>query len=121
MSSASSAPSRRTATYQTVCSYSAIASQTVVAGCPLGSTRTRRVSATWLKISTGSPAAGGVSYQDEGEYAQMCEDRKNAGYNSGMGEIFRKVAGISSPVQTKCLVDADPDSPGQCSMAGYLA
>merc|ERR1711907_429540 len=40
-------------------------------------------------------SVGGVSYQDEFEFRDMCEDRKNAGYNSGMGEIFRKVAAIS--------------------------
>jgi hypothetical protein len=39
--------------------------------------------------------AGGVKFQDESEYAPMCEDRKRNGYNSGMGEIFRKVAEIS--------------------------
>jgi len=38
---------------------------------------------------------GGVKYQDEVEYAPMCEQRKLSGYNSGMGEIFRKVAAIS--------------------------
>merc|ERR1712217_70338 len=37
----------------------------------------------------------GVKFQDEFEYASMCEQRKNNGYNSGMGEIFRRVAGIS--------------------------
>jgi len=40
----------------------------------------------------------GVSFQDESEYAPMCEQRAAAGYNSGMGEIFRKVAAIS-PVE----------------------
>jgi hypothetical protein len=29
------------------------------------------------------------------EFKDMCEDRKNHGYNSGMGEIFRRVAAIS--------------------------
>ena len=32
---------------------------------------------------------------DEYEYGPMCDDRAAKGYNSGMGEIFRKVAGIS--------------------------
>merc|ERR1712178_374211 len=31
---------------------------------------------------------------------EMCEDRKSQGYNSGMGEIFRKVAAIA-PVQIR--------------------
>merc|ERR1712014_410238 len=34
------------------------------------------------------------------EYAGMCEDRKNHGYNSGMGEIFRRVAAIA-PVEIR--------------------
>merc|ERR1712176_1561481 len=37
----------------------------------------------------------GRTFHHEREFAGMCEDRKNAGYNSGMGEIFRRVAGIS--------------------------
>ena len=37
----------------------------------------------------------GVSYHDEAEYAGMCAQRAAAGYNSGMGEIFRKVAAIA--------------------------
>mmetsp|Transcript_37305 Transcript_37305/g.93683 ORF Transcript_37305/g.93683 Transcript_37305/m.93683 type:complete len:348 (+) Transcript_37305:119-1162(+) len=41
---------------------------------------------------------GGVKFQDEIEYEDQCEDRKRNGYNSGMGEIFRRVAAIS-PVQ----------------------
>ena len=36
--------------------------------------------------------------QDEYEWGPMCKDRARNGYNSGMGEIFRKVAGIS-PIQ----------------------
>ena len=36
-----------------------------------------------------------LRHQDERTFADMCEDRKNNGYNSGMGEIFRKVAAIS--------------------------
>ena len=42
----------------------------------------------------------GVLVQNEYEYKNMCEDRAQNGYNSGMGEIFRKVAAISpiSPV-----------------------
>jgi hypothetical protein len=43
--------------------------------------------------------AGGVQYQHEGDFAAMCEDRKRNNYNSGMGEIFRKVAEIA-PIET---------------------
>jgi len=37
----------------------------------------------------------GKLVQDEFEYAPQCTQRAEAGYNSGMGEIFRKVADIS--------------------------
>ena len=46
-----------------------------------------------------STSASGVAFQDEYEYGTMCADRAKNGFNSGMGEIFRKVASIS-PVQT---------------------
>ena len=39
--------------------------------------------------------ASGVSYQDEHEYAAMCAERERNGHNSGMGEIFRRVAAIT--------------------------
>ena len=42
--------------------------------------------------------AMGTNYQDMYEYGPMCTDRAANGYNSGMGEIFRKVAEIT-PVQ----------------------
>lgn len=37
----------------------------------------------------------GVGFHDEAEFGPMCTDRARNGYNSGMGEIFRKVAAIS--------------------------
>ena len=37
----------------------------------------------------------GLYYQSENEYESMCSQRKRNGYNSGMGEIFRKVAAIT--------------------------
>jgi hypothetical protein len=39
--------------------------------------------------------ANGVLFQDEFEYSGMCQERAASGYNSGMGEIFRRVASIS--------------------------
>jgi len=42
---------------------------------------------------------GGVRFSDEFEWGPMCSDRAAAGYNSGMGEIFRKVAAIT-PITT---------------------
>lgn len=54
---------------------------------------------------TGNPTPGrmskgpsGLPFQDEYEYGPMCQDRARNGYNSGMGEIFRKVAEISPVV-----------------------
>lgn len=37
----------------------------------------------------------GRLFQDEIEYGPMCQQRADKGYNSGMGEIFRKVAAIT--------------------------
>ncbi|CAD7974889.1 unnamed protein product [Amoebophrya sp. A25] len=43
------------------------------------------------------PHLGGrtLQYMNETDFDQMCAHRKAQGYNSGMGEIFRKVAEIS--------------------------
>ena len=49
------------------------------------------------------PVAPPAEWQDEDTFEYHCEDRKNKGYNSGMGEIFREVAGISAiPVDRGC-------------------
>lgn len=40
-------------------------------------------------------ASTNVVYNDEREFKERCEERKQNGYDSGMGEIFRRVAGIS--------------------------
>jgi len=58
---------------------------------------------------------GGVRYQDEAEYAPMCQDRAANGYNSGMGEIFRKVADIS-PILTARRLESTP-APVPASLA----
>merc|ERR1712194_556382 len=47
------------------------------------------------RMSSTSPN-GNTIFQDEWEYREMCRDRAENGYNSGMGEIFRKVAEISA-------------------------
>ena len=39
--------------------------------------------------------ADGTSYHDMGDWDGMCAERARNGYNSGMGEIFRKVAAIT--------------------------
>lgn len=57
---------------------------------------------------------GGVRYQDEAEYGPMCLDRAANGYNSGMGEIFRKVAAIS-PIQTEACTESLPCEAGFAS------
>ena len=41
----------------------------------------------------------GFSFQDEAEFEPSCTDRAANGYNSGMGEIFRRVAQIN-PIDT---------------------
>ena len=38
---------------------------------------------------------GGHVFQDDVEYSDMCAERASNGYNSGMGEIFRRVAAIT--------------------------
>ena len=46
-----------------------------------------------------SKSHDGQYFQSEHEYENMCEERKRNGYNSGMGEIFRKVAAITPIVR----------------------
>jgi len=58
----------------------------------------------------------GTKYQDEHEYAPMCQDRANNGYNSGMGEIFRRVGAISPiPIQTPPTIQALPGVSDTCA------
>ena len=45
----------------------------------------------------------GLEATDESVFKSHCEDRARMGYNSGMGEIFRQVAGIS-PIQVQAPV-----------------
>jgi len=52
----------------------------------------------------------GETANDEAIFAPHCEERKQMGYNSGMGEIFRKVAGIA-PIQNTTGIGYSP-SPG---------
>ena len=47
----------------------------------------------------------GHVFQDDVEYSDMCADRASNGYNSGMGEIFRRVAAIT-PISTEDAVAA---------------
>lgn len=42
----------------------------------------------------------GQQANEQDQFVDMCKQRADAGYNSGMGEIFRKVAAIS-PIQTQ--------------------
>lgn len=42
-----------------------------------------------------SHGAGGVLFQSEGEYAEHCAERESRGHDSGMGEIFRRAAGVT--------------------------
>jgi len=57
-----------------------------------------------------------LSHMDESIFEQHCKQRAEAGYNSGMGEIFRKVAAIS-PVPITPLIgdtDANCDNESTC-------
>ena len=47
----------------------------------------------------------GPRLQDDVEYSDMCTERASNGYNSGMGEIFRRVAAIT-PISTEDAVGA---------------
>ncbi len=44
--------------------------------------------------------SGGHVFQDDVEYSDMCSQRAANGYDSGMGEIFRRVAAIT-PISTE--------------------
>merc|ERR1712238_7042 len=56
-----------------------------------------------LLVFDGTPTPGRITkntksnlqYHDQREYGPQCVDRAHQGYNSGMGEIFRKVCAIS--------------------------
>jgi hypothetical protein len=65
-----------------------------------------------------SVSPSGVKYQDETEWGPMCTDRANNGYNSGMGEIFRKVAAITEiDIPTAPAIEsnlAPPNTEGTC-------
>ena len=50
--------------------------------------------------------SGNHVFQDDVEYSDMCADRATNGYNSGMGEIFRRVAAITPVGQTEDAVGA---------------
>lgn len=56
--------------------------------------------------------SGMKQFHDEREYKAQCEDRARNGYNSGMGEIFRKVSAVT-PISNDALrLSVDPES--QC-------
>jgi len=61
--------------------------------------------------SLSRPDGSVLLFQDEREYAPQCQDRADNGYNSGMGEIFRKVCAISpiSPQALSAVPATTPD------------
>jgi len=59
----------------------------------------------YVILSLFFDATGDTGKLANDEYRSMCDSRKDAGYNSGMGEIFRRVAAIS-PVKTGPLLIA---------------
>jgi len=48
-----------------------------------------------MSMAVSVERTGYRGYQDEREYKLECEERASNGYNSGMGEIFRKVGAVS--------------------------
>ena len=60
-------------------------------------------------------ALDGTMFQDEAEYAPMCSQRAANGYNSGMGEIFRKVASISPVRIAENTTPELPESANTCA------
>lgn len=48
-----------------------------------------------MSMAVSAERTGYRGYQDEREYKSQCEERALNGYNSGMGEIFRKVCAVS--------------------------
>ena len=67
-------------------------------------------------------STGRRGYQDEREYKSYCEDRAKNNYNSGMGEIFRKVCEVS-PISDEALGlitdDKGADSSPSCELVCY--
>lgn len=68
-----------------------LSSDTLALEAPTIEQRSATLTPTPGRVTT----VAGKLVQDEFEYAPMCKQRANAGYNSGMGEIFRKVADVS--------------------------
>ena len=76
----------------------AAAAAALAAPCATGN----GVAATAVAPAKSTPTPGrmrtgadGTSYHDMGDWDGMCAERARNGYNSGMGEIFRKVAEIA--------------------------
>ena len=66
------------------------------------------------ELVAGESGSGvAVKYQAEAEFAPSCAERAAAGFNSGMGEIFRRVAQIS-PIATS----AEPKAEAEGESAG---
>lgn len=58
--------------------------------------------------------SGRKQFQDEREYNTHCKDRADNGYNSGMGEIFRRVSAVS-PITNEALGNGVDDVPPSCT------
>lgn len=56
------------------------------------------------RMTPANAAFSTGTFQSECEYKTQCSDRASTGYDSGMGEIFRKVAGMSVFKQPPCVV-----------------
>jgi hypothetical protein len=64
------------------------------------------------RVTTVDVKGGSIIFQDEREWPENCKDRAANGYNSGMGEIFRRVCAIS-PISEEALVGTSDGEPLQ--------
>ena len=67
-----------------------------------------------MSTSVQIDMSGRRKYQDEREYKVQCEDRARNGFDSGMGEIFRKVCAVS-PISDEALTLPASTESGSCS------
>merc|ERR1712232_876324 len=84
-----------------------------IATAGLGSPKPGRVT------TINQPDGSTVMFQDEREWGPYCEDRANNGYNSGMGEIFRKVCAISPISEEALALSLPPGEEPSCDITKH--
>jgi len=88
---------------------------------PAGAIAAAAVPGRISELVAGESGSGvAVKYQAEAEFAPSCAERAAAGFNSGMGEIFRRVAQIS-PIATSAEPKADAEGESAEGEAPLLA